>query len=112
MEKETANHEYSAVNANLFGGLETILERELAECKCPYRHLWLAVLLQAVLDVRSKKKGRVAQRNRSEAERWLLNGRKTFDRVCHFAGFDPVYTRQKVLEAKKRKYLKAGEVEK
>lgn len=124
MEKQAEN-DYASIGANLFGGLETSTQSERAESFCPYKKLWAAVLKQAVLDARSKKKSRQAEINRIEAEMWLLNsdirkrqdlyrkeidawlteGNLRFIMACLFAGFDPSSARAKVKIARKANYF-------
>jgi hypothetical protein len=50
----------------------------------PEQRLWIAVLLQAVLDWRSNN-----MRARREAETFLFRSPEDLEGVCHRAGFDP-----------------------
>ena len=113
MEKDKEYHEYPAISANLFGGLENTLESELQEYKCPERNLWQAVILQAIIDARSKKKSRRAQMDRFEATQWLCGkyGQMYFNRACTLAGFDPIWTRQTLIRAEQRGFMTISGVE-
>ena len=50
----------------------------------PERRLWVAVLLQAVLDFQSNN-----ARAQREAERFLLQSPSDLEAVCHRAGLNP-----------------------
>lgn len=61
--------------------------------------LWSAVITQALMDAGSESKKREAQKEKAKAIRWLLGNSADFQIVCLNAGLNPVYVRQKALEA-------------
>lgn len=61
--------------------------------------LWRAVISQAVTDAISNSTKKEQRRDRAQARYWLLHNRQEFALVCHFAGLDPHYVRQKAQEA-------------
>jgi len=60
--------------------------------------LWKAVILQALLDLKSISKKKMAKCNRNQADKWLNLHNKDFLRVCGLADLDPEY----VINRKKR----------
>lgn len=57
--------------------------------KC--QSLWKAVILQALLDLKSISKKKMAKCNRNQANKWLNLHNKNFLRVCGLADLDPEY---------------------
>lgn len=54
-----------------------------------YISLWRAVILQAILDIKSKSKDYKDSINKTKAIQWINMNRKDFIRVCQMADFDP-----------------------
>lgn len=61
--------------------------------------LWSAVITQALMDAGSKSKKAEVRKEKAKAIRWLLGNSMDFHIVCLNAGLNPVYVRQKALEA-------------
>lgn len=58
----------------------------------PYERLWQAVLLRAFMDACNLK-------YQKEALSWLNGRDKHFNFICHAAGFNPDYVRQRARDA-------------
>lgn len=111
METKKQNHNHPHINEYICGLLQEdsgiALEADFSNEDCPEQTIWQAVLLQAILDARSKKKSVRAQVDKNEAVKWLCSDcdRKDFEFVCLSAGLDPLYIRQKILEAERRDFV-------
>lgn len=56
--------------------------------------LWRATIEQAIADVCSKAKDRIARDACAAAHRWLFRPNADFDQVCALAGFEPDQVRR------------------
>ena len=61
--------------------------------------LWQAVITQALMDASCNSHKYEAKLEKLKATRWLLGGGKDFIAVCHHAGLEPSYVREKVRQA-------------
>lgn len=80
-------------------------DAEMRACKA----LWKAVLLQQVMDAKSRS-GKAEKRHyRHAAEHWLFDDKRDFNMVCELAGLDPASTRRKIATAQLREYVWRGQ---
>ena len=66
-----------------------------------YRSLWRAVVLQALLDIKTNSNNNTAKLNRTKAILWINLNKKDFLDVCHRAELNPkqIYeTKLRILE--------------
>lgn len=85
LETEDFNYKYS--NDNLY------YKSEIA--------LWKAVILQAMLDLQTNSKKKIANTYRVKALMWFNLKNEDFLTVCNYAGLDPLYVYQKSQIVKK-----------
>jgi hypothetical protein len=84
---------------------------------CPERELWQQVIVRAILDAemnirKSPRQSEVKEdlRTRDEAREWLRGKTQDFSTVCHLAGFDPNFIRDRYAAGKiDIKLLRTGE---
>lgn len=79
----------------------SILEDQEAEQPCGMQSLWRAVITQALMDAGSNSKKYEARKERARAIAWLHGNSAEFKQVCHNAGMDPAYVKQRAKEAMK-----------
>jgi hypothetical protein len=70
--------------------------------RTPEQSLWVAVVLQMVLDARNLKKTHDAKVLRAAALEWIFNSNREFYTVCELAGFNPERVREDVIKAQAR----------
>ncbi len=85
LDTEDFNYKYS--NDNLY------YKSEIA--------LWKAVILQAMLDLQTNSKKKIANTYRVKALMWFNLKNEDFLTVCNYAGLDPLYVYQKSQIVKK-----------
>ena len=64
--------------------------------------LWKAVILQALIDLQSQSKKKIATTYRIKALMWFNLKNQDFITVCHFAGLNPYYVYEKAQIIKNR----------
>ena len=77
--------------------------------KNPYRSLYVAVIVQALLDVskpENKYESSESQEIRNDAHSWFFCSSKDFETICDYAGFEPIKIRKFAL-----KVINSGESE-
>ncbi len=79
--KENTDFEYRYSNDNLY------FKSEIA--------LWKAVILQALVDLQSNSKKKIANTYRIKALMWFNLKNEEFLTVCNYAGLDPKYVYEK-----------------
>lgn len=62
--------------------------------------LWKAVILQALVDLQSNSKKKIANTYRIKALMWFNLKNKEFIQICNWAGLDPIYVYQKAKKVK------------
>lgn len=62
--------------------------------------LWKAVILQAMVDLQSNSKKKIANTYRVKALMWFNLKNKEFLQVCNWAGLDPKYVYEKAMKVK------------
>lgn len=73
---------------------ETFVERNNEENE---KHLWCAVLGQAITDATTTRTGKDAQRDQRAAIEWLTTDTMDFRTVCTLAGVDPDAVRERFM---------------
>ncbi len=63
--------------------------------------LWKAVILQALIDLQSNSKKKIANTYRIKALMWFNLKNKEFLQVCNWAGLDPLYVYEKAQVVKR-----------
>lgn len=66
--------------------------------------MWRAVILQAVLDAKSKSRRKKFVEAKEEALKWIFEENDGFREVCLLADFDPDQVRDKIKKAKFRDF--------
>lgn len=66
------------------------------------RCLWLAVILQAIMDAKSNSKKSENEFHRHYSRQWLEGASEDFQTVCEFAGMDEKYVREQLEGVAKR----------
>ncbi|ACZ49044.1 hypothetical protein ACIS_00416 [Anaplasma centrale str. Israel] len=61
-----------------------------------YSSLWGAVILQAMIDITSNYKRTENNIEKMKAFNWINDLHSDFITVCHFAGYNPAYVRNKM----------------
>ncbi|QJC27336.1 hypothetical protein ANPL_01125 [Anaplasma platys] len=61
-----------------------------------YKSLWGAVILQAFIDITSNYKRTENNLEKTKAYNWINDMHSDFITVCHLAGYNPVYVRNKM----------------
>ncbi|MCU7611901.1 hypothetical protein [Anaplasma capra] len=61
-----------------------------------YNALWGAVILQAFIDITSNYKRTENNLEKVKAFNWINDLHYDFITVCHFAGYNPIYVRNKM----------------
>ncbi|MDB1135203.1 hypothetical protein [Candidatus Anaplasma sp. TIGMIC] len=61
-----------------------------------YSALWGAVILQAMIDITSNYKRTENNLEKTKAYNWISDMHSDFITVCHFAGYNPIYVRNKM----------------
>lgn len=92
-------------NASVYGS-ETRYNGEINS----YRRLWAAVLLQQIMDAKSRSNKPEKKLYRNHALYWLFDNKEDFKMVCDFADLDWQTIRKKCLEAKERGFIWPGQV--
>jgi len=68
----------------------------------PERSLWVAVITRAILDAtgiaHTDETATNKELDRQRARDWILRGGKTFREVCSYAGLNPDYVQERLLE--------------
>ncbi len=62
--------------------------------------LWKAVILQALVDLQSNSKKKIANTYRIKALMWFNLKNEDFIQVCNWAGLDPAYVYQRARKVK------------
>lgn len=76
--------------------------------------LWKAVVLQALLDLKSTSKKKMAKCARNQADKWINLYNKNFLRVCGLADLDPDYVishKRKIIAEREMKLRKVSNEE-
>lgn len=77
------------------------------------KRVWLAVLVQHIMDAKSVSKKASKQRERTEARDWLFHSKHDFELVCEMAGYDAVYVRECLEKTKNQNFAwREGDFEK
>ena len=62
--------------------------------------LWKAVILQALIDLQSNSKKKIANTYRIKALMWFNLKNEDFIKTCNYAGLDPKYVYERAMKVK------------
>lgn len=68
--------------------------------------LFRAILIQQVVDAKSRRTKQEYDYLRTAANHWLFDNRADFQMVCDLAGWDPDVMREKLMKARDRDFLR------
>ena len=90
------------------GGAVELCQSTFAGSANPETGLWRAVIMQALLDMRSQSNKPEAKRDRQEAILWFRRGQTdyevTFDMACDLADLDPQWVFEQGIAASRRNF--------